>query len=195
MILRLNIRHQLPQTAQQVQRARLDKAAVVPARVTGHTEQGTSNQGATQPVTQLDNYPSRRAWGSRTMGDFLRESEQKGLNDVQAGTSRRTQEAWARAENGAKPGDDIAQQYHRAIFPDYPIAAETLVDFQLMDGPIISVTPSRVVGEPEVGENSMQAETTPFPLYQTTPGSARTYVENEGFIRRWVTIDKYDIYA
>ncbi len=195
MILRLNIRHQLPQTAQRVQRSQLEAAAVVPARVTGHNVQGTSNQGATQPVTQLENYQSRRAYGARTMADFNRENQQRALSDVQSGTSRRTQEAWARAENGAKPGDDIAQQFHRAIFPDSPIAAKTLVTFDLMDGAQIAVTPSRVVGEPEVGENSMQAETTPFPLYRYSQGNAQTYVQNEGFIRRWVTIDKYDIYA
>jgi hypothetical protein len=191
-MLRLNVRHQLPQTDLRIQYGKIDRAKYQPAQVHTNSELGKSNQSATQVSVQLDNYPSRRAWGARNLTDLTREFGQKGLSDVKSGTSRRTQIAWERAENGGKPGDDIKQQIMQEVFDKEP---KTLVEFQLMEGPTITVTPSRIVGEPEVGDVTAEIETEPSADIHYTPGIFETYLKDKGSIKRWVTMNEYDIYA
>jgi hypothetical protein len=191
-MLRLNVRHQLPQTDLRIQYGKIDRAKYQPAQVHTNSELGRSNQSATQVTVQLDNYPSRRAWGARNLTDLTREFGQKGLSDVKAGTSRRTQIAWERAENGGKPGNDIKQQAMQKIYGKEP---ETLVEFELMEGPTITVTPSRIVGKPEVGDVTAEIETEPSADIHYTPGIFETYLKDKGSIKRWVTMNEYDIYA
>lgn len=191
-MLRLNVRHELPQTGLRIQHGRIDKNSVIPAQVHGKLQLGKSNQTITQPRLEIDNYPSRRAWGARNLTDLTREFGQKGLSDVRQGISRRTQIMWERAENGGKPGDDIQQQIDQEVHADPP---ETLVQFELMPRPTIQYTPAQIVGEPEVGDVTAEIETEPFPDVHYTPGSFEIYLKNKGSINRWVTMNEYDIYA
>ena len=194
MMLRLNIRHALPQTAQQSRPNKLEKSAVIQAQLHGDFQQAQSNRGAAQPVTEINNYPSRRAWGARNMTDFTRERGQKGFADVREATSRKTQEAWDRAENDGKPGNNvIINRIVSETFSKY--TATPVIRIEMMEPPEITVTPSRVVGEPSKSHMAPEIETAPFPAFSYTPGGAETYMKNEGFIRRWITMDKYDIYA
>jgi hypothetical protein len=191
-MLRLNTRHALPQTTIRNHLGRIDKSTYVPAKVHTNLELGKSNQGVVQPTLQMNNYPSRRSWGARNLTDLTREFGQKGISDVRSGTSKRTQIAWERAENGGKPGDDIISQVKNEI---YNVEPKTLVEFDLMEGPQITYTPARVVGTPEVGDVTAEIETEPFADIHFKPGSLRTYLQNEGYIRRYVTMNEYDIYA
>jgi len=191
-MLRLNTRHALPQTEIDIRRGHFDATAAVPARVHTESNFSKSNKGVTQPSIDLDNYPSRKSWGARNLTDLTREFGQKGLSDVRSGTSRRTQIAWSRAENGGKPGNDIKQQVWNEMMGREP---ETLVQFDLMDGPRISVTPSRVVGESDIGDVTAEIQPAEKANISYTPGSVQTYLKDKGFIRRWVTMNEYDIYA
>lgn len=191
-MLRLNVRHQLPQTDFRIKYGQIDKAKYQPAEVHTNLELGKSNQGTTQVSVQLDNYPSRRSWGARNLTDLTREFGQKGLSDVRANRSRITQIAWERAENGGKPGDDIKQQIMNEVHAEPP---ETLVQFELMEGPRITVIPSEIVGEPEVGDVTAEIETEPFADVHYTPGIFDMYLKNKGSMKRWVTMNEYDIYA
>lgn len=191
-VLRLNIRHALPQTDLRIKRGTVDRAAVVPAQLHNANRQATSNKGITQSTVDLDNYESRRAWGARNLTDLTREFGQKGLSDVRANRSRTTQIAWSRAENGGKPGNDIKEQIMQEVHASPP---ETLVGFDLMRGPTITATPSEVVGESDVGDVTYEIETTPYADIRTTPGSVQTYLSDAGFIRRWISMNEYDIYA
>lgn len=191
-LLRLNIRHALPQTEQRITHGRFDEASPVPAQAHTTLRLGQSNLTVSQPVTSIDNYQSRRAWGARNLTDLTREFGQRGISDVQAGTSKRAQIAWERAENGGKPGNDIKQQIMQEVHADPP---ETMVGFELMEGPEISVTPSQIVGEPDPGEYKTVIEPPEAAKVHYTPGSVETYVADQGFIRRWVTENEYDIYA
>jgi hypothetical protein len=191
-MLRLNTRHALPQTEIDIRRGHYDATAAVPARVHTESNFSKSNKGVTQPSIDLDNYPSRKSWGARNLTDLTREFGQKGLSDVRSGTSRRTQIAWSRAENGGKPGNDIKQQVWNEMMGREP---ETLVQFDLMDGPRISVTPSRVVGESDIGDVTAEIQPAEKANISYTPGSVQTYLKDKGFIRRWVTMNEYDIYA
>ena len=191
-ILRLNVRQTLPQTDFRVKYGQIDKAKYQPAQVHTELQPGRSNQHATQPLVSLDNYPSRKSWGARNLTDLTREFGQKGLSAVRANRSRTTQIAWERAENGGKPGDDIKQQIMQEVHAEPP---ETLVQFELMEGPRITVTPSKIVGEPEIGDVTAEIETEPFADVHYTPGIFDMYLKNKGSIRRWVTMNEYDIYA
>lgn len=191
-MLRLNIRHSLPQTDLRIRDSRIDRSNVVPAQLHNAAQQATSNKGITQPSIEIDSYESRRYWGARNLTDLTREFGQKGLSDVKAGTSRRTQIMWSRAENGGKPGDDIKEQIMQEVHADPP---ETLVGFDIMRGVRIEGTPSEVVGEPDLGDVTDEIETTPFADLRGTPASVQTYLKDAGFIRRWISINEYDIYA
>lgn len=191
-ILRLNIRHELPRTTIRNELGTIDKSTYVPAEVHTNLQLARSNKGVTQPSLQLNNYPSRKSWGARNLTDLTTEFGQKGISDARAGTSRRAQIAWERAENGGKPGNDINQQMKQEIHAEPP---RTMVQFELMDGPIIYYTPVQAVGEPDLGDVTAEIETEPFADVHFKPGSLNTYLQNEGFIRRWVTMNEYDIYA
>ncbi len=192
-ILRLNIRHALPQTSIRQTHADLEESKVVPAQIHTNDEQARSNKTISQPTTDIQSYQSRRAYGARNLTDLTREFGQKGLSDVRRGTSRRTEEAWTRAEDGAKPGDDILQQVMNNFWARYD--AHSVISLELMDGPTIRVNESEIIGETERGDVTAEIETTPFADIRYNRGSAETYMTDKGFIRRWVTMNEYDIYA
>ena len=193
-MVRLNIRHQLPQIAIRQQQSRLDESSVVPAQVHTNSRQARSNKGATQSSIQIDNYPSRRAYGSRTMTDYTRERGQKGISDARAATSERTQRAWSFIDQGAKRGNDIPQKYKSVMMAKYS-TARNLVNFELMRGPDIQVSRGQVVGEPSQGDVTAEIETQSTAEIEYTPGSAETTLADRGFIRNWVSDGHYDIYA
>ena len=193
-MLRLNIRHSLPQTDLRINRGTLDRAAYVPAQVHTNNRQASSNKGVTQMSTDLDTYRSRRVSnGARTMDDFTRERGQRGISDAQSGTSRRTQTGYSRATNGAKRGDDIQAQYYNQLFAD--AQAITVFELEWTSGADVSITPERVVGETDVGDVTAEIQTAPSADIRTTQGGVQTYLRDQGFIRQWVTEDYYDIYA
>lgn len=193
-MLYLNTRHRLPQISIHQNWSNLNRSAVVQPQTHGSNEQAQSNKGATQPRTEIENYPSRRAYGSRTMTDYTRERGQKGIADAQAATSERAQRAWAFIEQGARRGNDIPQKYKSVMMSKYS-TAKNLVNFELMSGPNISVSRGQVVGEPYRGDVTAEVDTQSTAEFEYTPGSAETTLEDRGFIRNWVSDGHYDIYA
>lgn len=193
-MLYLNTRHQLPQISIHQEWSQLNRSRVVQPEIHGTNEQASSNKWITQPTTTIDNYPSRRAYGSRNMTDYTRERGQKGISDAQSASSTRAQRAWAFIDDGAKRGNDIPQKYKSVMMSKYS-TAKNLVHFELMSGPNISVTPSQLVGESDLGNISAEIQTTSSAEIEYTPGTAETTLADKGFIRNWVTDGHYDIYA
>ncbi len=193
-IPRLNIRHELPRISIRQEQSRLDESSVNLADLHTENRQARSNKGITQSSMQLDNYPSRRAWGARNMDDFTRENGQKGLSNAQSDASRRTQEAWDRIENGAKRGNDLAQKFKSDLFAPYS-SAENLVEFNLMPEPEVTAQPARVVGESDEGDVTVKINAPSQANLHFTPGHAETHLADKGYIRRWVTQGNYDIMA
>ena len=192
-MLRLNTRHQLPQTDLRIQRGTLDRAAHVPAQVHTNSRQARSTKGVTQMSIDIDSYRSQRVTGRRTMNDFTRTRGQRGISDVQAATSRHTQQAYARATNGAKRGDDIQAMYYNQLFAD----AEAVPVFHLdwTSGVDITVNPEQIVGDFDTGDVRARIDTTSSADIRTSQGGVETYLRDKGFIRHWVSEDTYDIYA
>lgn len=193
MMVRLNTRHELPQIAIRQTQGRLDESAIIQPQISGRNRQSSSNQGATQPTLEINSYPSRRAYGHRTMGDLTAEQGQRGKSDVQAATSMHSRKAWAKADNAAKRGDDVVQEIKSEIFSDYE--ARAVFTFSGIPNPQMQGHPGEVVGEPDTGDISVDIETAPTARIRYTPGSVETYLQNKGFIRHWVSYGNYDITA
>ena len=193
-MLRLNIRHQLPQTDLRITHGTLDSARTVPAQVHHENRQARSTKGITQSrIENIDAYESQRVTGRRTMLDLARERGQKGISDVRASNSRHTQNGWANAANGAKNGNDISAKYHRKLVEG--MEAEPVFSLEWTKGVEVQITPAQVVGDIDVGALTTEIQPAPFPEIHATQGTTQTYVKDQGFIRRWVTEDNYDIYA
>ena len=157
MLMRLNIRHALPQIEIRNYQSRIEDSHMIPAKLSASdNEQARSNKSVTQARIDIDSYQSRHAYGATNMTDFARENGQRGISNVQSADSSHAQKTWSIIDNAAK---------------------------------------REVVGETDRGDLTLDIETTPYASIKITPGSAETHLKDEGFIRRWLTLDKYDIYA
>lgn len=194
MLARLNIRHEFPQIGIRQTLGRIDEARIIQPRLSGNLRQPQSNMGATQPPNiDMDSYPSRRAYGARKMGDFIAERGQKGFSDIEAATSRHARDTWTKIENGARRGNDIAQNAKAEMFSKYQARPVFSIIFPA-DVQVQGYT-SEVVGDIDVGDFSVDVETEPSAQIHYTPGSVEIYMQNEGFLRQWVSMGNYDIYA
>ena len=193
MMVRLNTRHELPQISMRTTQGRLDESGIIQPRSQGRNQQARSNKTVTQPSLSLDSYQSRKSYGFRNMTDFTAERGQRGISDAQAATSRHAQEGWSRATNGARRGDDVVQGIKAEVFSDYQ--ARPVFTTAAIPDPQMQGYQSEVVGEPDLGDVTVDIQTEPNARIHYTPGSVETYLQNEGFIRHWVSVDNYDIYA
>ena len=192
-MLRLNIRHRLPQIGMQITRGRVEKAKVIQPEIHTNNQQASSNKWITQPSIALDTSESQYVTGKRTMYQFTRERGQRGISDARASVSRHTQEAWARLDNGAKRGDDLASQFRSKMFEGYE--AEPVFTLQWTKGAEVQVQESQLTGRSEVGDVTAEIQTTPSADVRISQGSVRTYIQDQGYLRQWTTEDYYDIYA
>ena len=193
MMVRLNTRHELPQIAMRTTQGRLDESGIIQPQSQGRNQQARSNKTVTQPGLSLDSYQSRKSYGFRNMTDFTAERGQRGISDAQAATSRHAQEGWSRATNGARRGDDVVQGIKADVFSDYQ--ARPVFTTNAIPDPQMQGYQSEVVGEPDLGDVTVDIQTEPNARIHYTPGNVETYLQNEGFIRHWVSVDNYDIYA
>ena len=192
-MLRLNIRHRLPQIGMQITRGRVEQAKVIQPEIHTNNQQASSNKWITQPSIALDTSESQYVTGKRTIYQFTRERGQRGISDVQASTRKHTQEAWARLDNGAKRGDDLASQFRSKMFEGYE--AEPVFTLQWTKGAEVQVQESQLTGRSEVGDVTAEIQTTPSADVRISQGSVRTYIQDQGYLRQWTTEDYYDIYA
>ena len=194
MMVRLNTRHELPQIGIRQTQGRLEESSIIQPQISGTNRQASSNQGATQPPhVSINSYPSRRAYGHRTMGDLMTEQSSRGISDVKSATTAHTKKAWTKATNAAKRGDDVVQEIKAEVFGNY--GARAVFYYSAVPNPQIQGHPGQVVGTPDRGNISVDIETAPSARIRYTPGSVETYMKNEGFIRHWVSYGNYDISA
>ena len=190
MTVRLNTRHELPRIAIRQTPGHLDESGIIQGR---GNRQARSNKTVTQPGLSLDSYPSRKAYGFKNMRDYTAERGQRGISDVQAATSRHAQKNWTKATTAAQRGDDVVQEIKAEMFSKYearPVFTTRGVPDVQMQG-----YPNEVIGQPEQSNIDVDIQATPSARIHYTPGSVETYLQNEGFIRHWVSTDHYDIYA
>ena len=193
MMVRLNTRHELPQIGMRQTFGRLDETAIIQPQSQGTNRQSRSNKTVTQPGLSLDSYPSRRAYGFRKPGDLMAEQGQRGQSELQSATRRQASEGWSRATTAARRGDDVAQNARAEMFSDYQ--ARTIFTISGVPNPQMQGRPNEVIGEPDMGDISVDIQTAPSARIHYTPGGVETYLQNEGFIRNWVSYSSYEIFA
>ena len=86
------------------------EAHSTPAELHSEARLPRSNRHWTQPSVEIDQYPSRHAYGFTNHTDFAREHGQQGFSDLSKTTSRWTQEAWDNVENSGKKGKKPVEQ-------------------------------------------------------------------------------------
>ncbi|MCR5833369.1 MAG: DUF6470 family protein [Selenomonadaceae bacterium] len=148
---------------------RIDRAAVIPAQIHTNPQMARSNKTVTQPSLTIDSYPSRKAYGHRTMSDLTAENGAKGISDVQAATRRHSRDAWQKATTAARRGDDIAQAARAEIFAD--CMPRTIVQFSGIPNPTVYAQPCEVVGEPQQADFHINIQTESTADIHYTPGS------------------------
>ncbi len=192
-MLRLNIRHQLPQIGLQMQRSQLS-TNLEPAKLSTDYQAARSNMGTTQPKLEIDTYPSRHSYGFTNHTDFAAERAQKGKSDVHANASKWTQEAWNTIDNAAKKGRDTINEFYKNRMAQ-EIKKERHIEAQAIPDPKIHITPSQTAGTPNVGDVTTDIQATHDADINYQPAKASTYIKDQGFLRQWTTQGKYDIHA
>ena len=193
-MLKLNIRHQLPQIGLRIQHSRVEQAHDNPATITGHTKQAESRKWITQPRTDIHSYQSRHAYGNSTMGDFTREHGQQGISDVQAAVSSHAQETWSIINNASKSGNYVANRAEQQRQADI-MQQRYLIAIGIPDPTTTLEERSELIGDIEVAETDLDIDVPSAPTIEISTGSVETYIQDRGFLRQWTTQDRFDIYA
>lgn len=190
----VNIRHELPEIGIRQQQAASEKAAYVPAEMHRDYEPPKADMGWSQIKVDINCYPCRKALGHLSDMDFARKYGQQGYSDVQAATSKHTNEGWDMARNGARPGRDVLTQQEWSKFWDKVIKWPQWTIIDIPD-PEFTVTPSELTGQMNVGHDKYNIQTYARADVAISPGEAETYLAKEGSIRMWATEGRLDIYA
>ena len=192
-MLYLNVRHTLPMIGIQSQKNTLDSGIQQP-QYDQETQTARSNRGSTQPKLFIDSYPSRHSYGYTSDSDFARENMERGFEGVQEGASKHTQMAWSLAEDGPKPGRQVAiEQIYRDMMS---IADQNRVLVaQAIPDPEVHFTIGEVAGEPAVGRTTPHWNVTSRARVEYNRGNIEIYLQQKGEIHAWVSEGKYDILA
>ena len=170
------------------------EAHSTPAQLHSEGRQARSNRHWTQPQLEIDQYPSRHAYGNDNHTDFAKKYGQQGFADLSRTTSRWTQEAWDNVENSGKKGrKPVEQRYDSKLRQE--INKQRRIVTELIPDPIIKFHPIEAVGTPDLGDVSIKINSEAFAQTHFTPGQVDTYMQQKANVRRWVTEGKYDIYA
>lgn len=192
-MLYLNIRHTLPQIGIHSELATLSSRIKQPTSH-GDYRPARSGLGYSQVRIDVDTYPSRHSYGFSTMDDFTKQYGDQGKADIKENTSAHTQAAWSMIENGAKKGhDEIADQAHQKLAAE--VAKERYLVAAAIPDPIVTVHPSELHGEADLGHQAITLEASATADVTYNPGKFEIYLRQKGSIRRWVTEGHYDIYA
>lgn len=189
----LNTSHSLPVAAS---RSRLSTLSTPIDQATGSSDiqLARSNQYATLVTINVDTYPSRHAYGFRTMSDLCREGAQRGQSDLAQATSRHTQEAQQNIESVGKKGAAAravaayVNQFWASVNKSRRMVVQSIPD------PTITVNPSRVEGEIDPGRYKYTIDTHAGIPSSTefNKGYIEGYLKDEGYIRNWISIGGYD---
>ncbi len=193
-MLKLNIRHALPQIGMNIQHSRVVEAHDNQAVNQSSVRQARSTKGFTQAKIDINAYRSRHSYGNSTMGDLTREYGQRGISDVQSAVSSHANETWALINNASKPGNYIRNRAEQDRQSEL-MKQRYIVAVAIPDAPPEVAEASRSTGDIDVGETRLEYDVPRAPTINIQPGSVETYIQNQGFLRQWTTQDHYDIYA
>lgn len=192
-MLYLNTRHTLPRIGINMAASTLSSRIQKPT-VDSAYHAPRSNTGMGRITLEINSYPSRKAYGARTMGDFTGENGQQGISDVQSATSSHTQKAWAMIENAAKKGhNEIASQAKSKLSSD--ISKTRYLEAQAIPDPEVHITPADEPGDIDPGSWDYKINTADKADVTYNEGHFEVFLEDRGSIHSWVSEGHYDIYA
>lgn len=192
-MLRLNMRFTQPMISIHTQLGKLE-AHSTPAELHTNGRQARSNRHWTQPSVEIDQYPSRHAYGNDNHTDFAKKYGQQGFADLSKTTSRWTQEAWDNVENSGKKGrNPVKQRYDSKLQQE--IKKQRHIVTELIPDPIIKFHPPEAVGDIDVGDVTVDITADYKAQTNFIPGKVDIYLQQKANVRRWLTEDRYDIYA
>ena len=181
-MLMLNMRFTQPMIGMHTQLGKLE-AHSTPAELHTEGRQASSNRHWTQPSLDIDQYPSRHAYGNDNHRDFAQKYGRQGFADLAKTTSRWTQEAWDNVENSGKRGKKpVEQRYDSKLRQEI----EQSKNWHIV---------TEAVGEPDLGNVSVKIDTEAFAKTNFTSGKVEVYMQQKANVERWVSEGKYDIYA
>lgn len=160
-----------------------------------HTQYRPPSSGlaATQVEIDIDQYPSRKAYGYLNHADYAQTRQEEGFKGLAENLAKCVQQTDQMIDSGAHTGGNIIAEQARQAIADF-IADQPEIGLKAIPSPKITVTPSRIKGQTDVGEDKVSIQT--FPAENKGhPGKAETYLAQKGSVRMWVTEGKYDIYA
>lgn len=194
-MLYLNTRHQLPTIATRSQYTRVSRAHVNPAEIHTNPEMPRADHQKQRSTLQIDSYPSRHAYGARKVADICLEASQKAYQDIAKTTSKHTQEAWAVIDGGGKPGQDYQVQKATSDFWSQ-VKKQRYIEIQAIPDPNISYDPGSVRTNIIPANMNLRINTTKEGAdIRVTPGNFEIYMKDKGYLNRWTSEGKYDIYA
>lgn len=192
-MLYLNIRHTLPRVGIDMAASTLSSRILKPT-VDSAYHAARSNTGMGRITMDVNTYPSRYAYGARTMDDFTREYGQQGLSDVRSTTSRHTQAAWAMIDRGARRGhDEIAGQAKQRLSAE--IAKRRYLEVRAIPDPEVRIHPADEPMDVDPIRWDYKINTAARADVTYNEGHFDLFLEDRGSIHRWVSEGRYDIYA
>lgn len=192
-MLYLNTRHTLPRIGIDMAASTLSSRIQKPT-VDSAYHAPRSHTGMGRITMDINSYPSRHAYGARTMDDFTKEYGQQGLSDIQSTASRHTQDAWAMIENGAKKGhNEIANQAKGRLSAE--IAKRRYLEAQAIPDPEVHIHPADEPGNIDSGSWDYKIHTADKADVKYNEGHFKLFLEERGSIHSWVSEGHYDIYA
>ena len=137
----------------------------------------------------IDQYPSRHAYGFSNLHDLGEQAAQDGFSGVQKGIDRRVREGNDFLHNGTKYNVVAAEERAKLV----PRQDRVLV-VGPVPKPTITVKPSEMQGSIDPGKDAVtivphEVET------NYTPGILDIWLKDPGSVRMWTTEGQYDIYA
>ena len=140
-------------------------------------------------VVEIDQYPSRAAYGMKSAMDATKEMAQEALQKVKDATA-----------SIASEGTQVAKYGHkRNVFADIAKGNITELKNRVLTlgeipAPTITVRPSEIVGENDVGKDEVTIEPSPVE-YSYQPVEISYYLKQKPSIQFWTSEGKYDINA
>jgi len=186
-MLRINMNHTLPQIGLRTTPSQLS-THVEPARLSAHYRAPRSTQYVTQATVDIDSYPSRKAYGFRTMDDLTQEQGQKGLQDIQSRTSRLTQEAWEVIKNGPKQdgGAYCITMEKNKFWSSLSKGRSWHIEAQSIPNPTLTPHVSEVRGGMDTGSYDVNIDTKKDGAdISYRPSRVETYLKQKGELNIW----------
>lgn len=191
-MLYLNIRTTQPQIGMHSEPSSVE-TPLHPAELHTTYRAPSSGLAATQVEIEINQYPSRKAYGFLNHDDYAKQLGEKGMQDIKEAIARHVRNNEDMIKNGAKKGSHILAHQARQVVMDF-LTRQPKLEFELIPPPEITVIPSRIKGQTDVGEDKVSIQT--FPAENKGhPGRVETYLAQKSNVRMWVTEGKYDIYA